>query len=315
MTMTVKRTRHGVYMLGDLLEKQGYAPIVNHLPPLWQLRDVTPALNSILKAVHIPAVNWARSEADLIEGTSLISLDSNAGYLTAASSAMFGHDNLSHTGAYDPPERGQIPPGLYLIHVHPWTMGAPGSPLAGAQIGSKVWVTHQTLDVLRCLTYDASWTPGGHWPECSAYDSWTCQIARRFTKWTDAVRDLRTGCIERRESTEPVKLGYSQAIQMWNKPPGKDKRNMAWRPDWYATVLSQHAANMWRRAYQCALLRRPPVQMGGSGHAKDGYVFTEIDLDVLLRTEKSPIRLDETGISLGTFKRLPGRRYAGIEDL
>lgn len=328
MELKLKLNKHGAYMVADWLEKKGgLAPIVHHLPPRWMpdlKTDITPALRSILKSVYVPHVVWALGEDNLPEGTPLTDIDCNAAFMAAASSMSFAHCALNHTGSIDA-SSGTVPPGLYLVDVHPWALGAPGSPLGvGARelVGRKVWVAHTTYSVLRDLTYGGvSWTEGGHWPDATVYDSWTSDPCR-FTKWTTAIRDTRAQFLRAGDEVgkEALKLGYSQAVQMWNVEPDpkgtprekRRKHNEAWRPDWYHGVRAQHQANMFRRAYQCAIAKRPPVQVGGTGHYMDGMVFRSDDLRALLAMPKGPIRLDETGEVLGTWKRL-GERYAGID--
>lgn len=330
MELKLKQTRDGAYMVADWLEKRGgLAPIVHHLPPRFMpdlKEDITPALRSIFNSVYVPTVTWKMSEEDLPEGTLLTLIDCNAAFMAAASSMSFAHCALKHTGSLDLLS-GQIPPGLYLVDVHPWTFGAPGSPLgesAPELVGRKVWVAHTTYAVLRDLTYGGvPWTDGGHWPDATVYDSWTSDPCR-FTKWTNAIRDTRTRFLRAGDEVakEALKHGYSEAVQMWNKPPDpkgtpreqQNKHNAAYRPDWYYGVRAQHQANMFRRAYQCVMANRAPVQVGGSGAYMDGMVFRDDDLRALLATPKGPIRLDETGESLGTWKRPPhGSWYAGID--
>ena len=328
MELRIRTTKDGAIMVADWLEKKGgLAPIVHHQPPRWmpdQKLHITPALRSIFKSVYVPQITWTMSEEDLPEGTPLTDIDGNAAFMAAASSMDFAHCALNHTGALVLPEKGRILPGLYLVDVHPWTRQAPGSPLGdGARRleRSKIWVTHTTCVVLRDLVHGASWTPPGHWPDVTVYDSWTSDHCR-FTKWTDAIRDVRAGFLRVGDEVgkEALKFGYSQAVQMWNVEPDpkgtaredQTKRNEAWRPDWYYGVRAQHQANMFRRAYQCVIAGRPPVQVGGQGHYMDGMVFRSDDLRALLAMPKGPIRLDETGAALGTWKRM-GERYAGIE--
>lgn len=324
-TPRLKRTKDGVYMVADLLEKQGLAPIVNFLPPLWR-PPVPPALRSVMRDAVVPELNW-RASRDIPEGTAMCGIDANAGYLTAASSATFAHGALEYTATFDCLIE-YIRPGYYLVDAHPWALDAPGSPLGSARITRpRVWVTHHTYGLLRDLCHGASWTPGGHWPDATVYGCWTswddCKFGGKEGSWTSVIRDIRADIIDRGDGDayEALKLGYSQAIQMWltepdpkGTPPEKQKKkNIAYRPDWNHTVRSQHAANMFRRAYGAMWSGHPPVQVGGTGHAKDGMLFTTSDLGAVLALPKAPIRLDETGKSLGTFKRV-SRYYHGIDE-
>jgi hypothetical protein len=66
---------------------------------------------------------------------------------------------------------------------------------------------------------------------------------------------------------------------------------------------------MYRRAYTATVVHQlAPLRVWDT----DRMLFTEGTLLQLLGAEKSPVRLDETGIQLGTFKRV-NRWYAGIE--
>lgn len=323
-TPLIKRTKDGVFMVADLLEKGGYAPKKHHQEPFWNPTDIPAPLRSIHKACRIPALGWNRwSEEEIPEGTALRNIDANAAYLSAASSADFAHCALERLGAMS--SESAIRPGYYLVDAHPWQLGCPGSPLGMQHLReSRVWVAQPTYLLLRDLTYGANWgAPGGHWPDCTIYDSWTADQCR-FTDWTNVIRDVRKTFIEygERPAYEALKTGYSEAVQMWytphdpkgTPPAERKKKNKAYRPDWYRTVHAQHAAKMWRCAYLASLANRPPVAVGGTGIAKDGMTFVEDDLRAVLALPKAPIRLDETGAQLGTFSR-GDRWYAGIEDV
>lgn len=310
----------------DLLEKSGkVTPLRHKKPPMWDPSTrpggIAPGLRGVFAAAHVPAISYGAKdyEAHLPEGTALVEVDANGAFVAAATSARFAHCALEPTGPTQLPESGQIAPGYYLVDVHKWQLGAPGSPL-GAQRprSSQVWVPHTVAQHLRDLTYGGSWTPGGHWPDCTVHDSWTSDPVP-FYDWAAAVRDTRAAfkrCGDA-DAVQRIKIAYSQAVQMWSTPPDpkgtprdkQKKKNRAWRPDWYHALRGQHAMNMWRRAYQASLAGHAPVRV----YDTDRMVFEEHHLLAILRAEKSPIRLDETGIELGTFKRTR-RWYAGIED-
>lgn len=316
----------------DLLEKNPkYAPTRHNLPPMWDLSRVEGGmpeqLRGIVAVAHIPTLNWGPKdvEADVPEGTALVELDANGAFVAAASSARFAHCALKNTGPLDL-STGTVPPGYMLVDVHQWQLGAPGSPLGANrpkvdQYG-RAWVPHTVYSVLRDLTHGAKWgAVEGHWPDATVYDSWTAD-AVPFTDWAGVVRDTRAAAkISGDAATgERIKVAYSQAVQMWSTPPDpkgtpadkRKKKNVAYRPDWYAALRGQHAMNMWRRAYQCTILDRPPLRLWDT----DRILMCELDMLALLRRDRQPIplRLDETGIALGTFKRVR-RWYAGIEDM
>ncbi|MFJ8719733.1 hypothetical protein ACIRD9_42480 [Streptomyces violaceus] len=326
--MTQSLDQHFI-RFADLLEKNPtYAPMRHHQPPMWDLTRVkggVPAeLRGVISVAHIPTINFGPKDVDAAvpEGTPLVEIDSNGAFVAAASSARFAHCALTHTGPLELPEKGQLPGGYMLMDAHPWGMGVPGSPLGNGRpkltTEGRVWVPHTVGQMLRDLTYGASWTPGGHWPDCTVYDSWTADVVP-FELWAGVVRDTRAAAkIGGDKATgERIKVAYSQAVQMWSTPPDpkgtpvekREKKNKAYRPDWYAALRGQHFANMWRRAYTAAVVHRmPPIRVWDT----DRMIFAEHHLLQLLGANKSPVRLDETGIQLGTFKRL-SRWYAGIE--
>lgn len=323
----LKLTPGGAFMLADFLEKGDFRPTIKYDIPKWKL-ELSPGLSAVGRTARVPAINWTSPElAEVPEGTAMVDIDANGAYLSAGSSASFAFDQLENTGPHDP-ERDYIDPGYYLVDSHAWMYGAPGHPLgADPGIGKRVWITHPTYFLLRELTYGGTWAPGGHWPALQAYDSWTSKTSCRLTEWTSLIRDLRKLFLEEddRDGYEALKLGYSQAIQMWMVPPDPKgtprdqlkKKNQWFRPDWYHTLRAQHAFNMWRRAYIAHLKGHGPLQVGGAGHMTDGMLFREDDLKAILAEPKGPIRMDDTGTALGTFKRDPERShyYWGMDEV
>lgn len=322
--MQLKKTPDGAYMVADLLEKKGLHPVVGHHKPYW-LPPTPGTLRSVMHAALVPTVAWRADTRDLPEGTRLTDIDANGAYLAAASSADFAHGALEQTGPHDP-QLHRINPGYYLIDVHHWQRAEIGSPLGGARITDpRIWVTHVTYKLLSDLTYGAAWGPkGGDWPALYAYDTWTSKTKCRLNDWTNALRDMRAEMLRTgdREAYEALKLGYAQAVEMWATPPDpkgtplaeREKKNSAYRPDWFHTVRSQHHFNMFYRAYRAAMSDCGPIQMGGAGIATDGMTFVTSDLTAAVLMSKSPLRLDDTGVTLGTFKRT--RHYFhGIDEV
>lgn len=318
--------------LADLLEKNpAYAPTRHRQPPMWDLTRVEggmPAqLRGVVAVAHIPTMNFGPTDvdADVIEGTPLVEIDANGAFVAAATSGTFAHCALEHTGPLDLVDGQPLPAGYLLVDYHPFFLHTPGSPLGSnrpkVDADGRVWVPHTIYSLLRDLTYGAKWgAVPGHWPDATVYDSWTADVCR-LEKWAGVVRDTRAAAKIGGDTRtgERIKVAYSQAVQMWaTKPDPKgtpaDKRkknNKAYRPDWYAALRGQHFANMWRRGYQAAILGRPPLTIRGT----DRMVFKEYELLELLGRDKAPrpIQLDETGVALGSFKRMH-RWYAGIED-
>jgi hypothetical protein len=321
----------------DMLEKNAaYTPVRHHKPPMWDLTRVEggmPAqLRGVVSVAHIPIMSWGAKDPaqEVPEGTALVEVDANGAYVAAATSGTFAHCAPEHTGPLDL-SSGQIPGGYMLVDAHQWQLGCPGSPLGSnrprVDANGRVWVAHTVYAVLRDLVHGASWTPGGHWPDATVYDSWTADVCR-FDKWGGVVRDTRAAAKVGGDTAKGgrVKIAYSQAVQMWATEPDpkgtpvdkRKKNNKAYRPDWYAALRGQHFANMFRRAYECAMLGSAPLKVW----ATDRMMFEEHHLMALLGREVKPfpMRLDETGLQLGTFKRVrqpngSTRWYAGIEDM
>ena len=325
--LPLKRTPKGALMVSDWLEKGGLAPIVRHRPPLW-VPSMPATLREITARVHVPTMNWCGPQPRV--GTPMTDVDTSAAYLSATASATFAHGPLEQTHPIGPEDF--IRPGYYLVDVHPWQLSAPGSPLGSQALEgvAQVWVTHATYRLLRDLTYGTAQYPGGHWPDATVYDNWTCETHFRFTNprgtgWTDVMRDLRAQYLDEGDTDgyEALKLGYSQAQQMWLTLPDpkgtpvadREKHNRAYRPDWSHTVRSQTAASLWRRAYLAHLTGsgHAPVAVGGAGHATDGMAFITSDLTALLAHPKTPIRLDPSGKRLGTL-RMTRRYFAGQDE-
>lgn len=327
---------HQSIRFADLLEKnRAYAPVKHHLPPMWDLTLVDggmpAALRGVVSVAHIPTMNWGPTdpEAEVPEGTPLVEVDANGAFVAAAASGTFAHCALEHTGPLDL-TTGQIPGGYMLVDAHQWQLGCPGSPLGRnkpkVDAHGRTWIPHTVYAVLRDLVHGASWTPlGGHWPDATVYDSWTADVVR-FEKWSGVVRDTRAAGKGDKAAEDRIKVAYSQAVQMWSTLPDpkgtpadkRKKNNKAYRPDWYAALRGQHFANMWRRAYQCSMLKHAPLRVWDT----DRMLFEEHHLLALLgrETKPFPMRLDETGIALGTFKRVKQpdgsvRWYAGMEDV
>lgn len=322
--------------LADILEKNpAYAPIRHKQPPMWDLTLVKPggmpaALRGIVQVAHVPTVNWGPKdvEQDVPEGMALREIDINGAYVAAATSGTFAHCALEHTGPMGVPA-GAPAPGYYLVDAHKWQAGAPGSPLGPGRprltAEGRVWISHPVYGHLRDLTLGAKWgARPGHWPGCEIYDSWTSDPCRLNT-WAENIRDQRAAAIVQGDKgrSEALKIAYSQAVQMWSTPPDpkgtpwaeKKKKNKAYRPDWFHALRSQHAMNIWRRAYQAVILGHPPIRIWDT----DRITITEPNLLALLglSQQPAPIRMDQTGITLGMFKDAKPRWYAGIdiEDL
>jgi hypothetical protein len=302
MSHDIPLTKDGAMKVMDILEKDA-APMVGYHKPKWML-PTTPALRGTIKAVVTPRLSWdtgTDAERAVPDGTELVDVDANAAYLSAASSVLLAHGPLEHTGNA---ALSRVQPGYYLIDAHRWPYGGQlGSPLGpAARAGQKVWVAHPVLGLLHELVDE------GHWQDATVYDSWTSQTRCRITTWTTILRNARAHFIISgdQDSYEALKFGYSQAIQMLGTPydakgtpaDQRQKKNMAYRPDWAHAIVAQSCVNIWRRAWNCAQANRGPLSIGDT----DRLTFTAEDLEHVIAAPKPPLRIDQTGIGLGTFK-------------
>jgi hypothetical protein len=314
----LKATPDGAFRVLDLLEKGAYAPKIRKLPPLWCPEFRGDLANVVRTAVAPTWSEWS-GVLTLPFGTPMVSLDVSGAYIAAASSAWFAHGQLEHTGPGQARWRhpsGDPMPGYYLIDRHYWGYsGDLASPLGHAALRRdtatamrRIWVTAPTLVLLEQLV------ELGHWPDATVYDSWTganrCRLNgdRKRPGWTDIIRDYRAHFIATGDTAagEALKFGYSQAIEMLNTPPDprgtpreeRGKKNVAYRPDWYAAIHAQHHATLWRKMWHCVLAGSGPLSTGGV----DEVVFTDLQLVKWLRHPKAPFSVDPSGTRLGTLK-------------
>lgn len=298
-----------VYRALDLLHKK-HPPVWRGRAPYWR-----PPVDFMQKAaqdsVLMPAWSWIAPDVEPV-GT-LITLDANAAYLSAASSVLVAHSQL--VNVQTPPSGGMYP-GYYLINNHSWPDPQIPSPLGtAAPAYERIWVSHPTLSLLTQL--EAS----GHWPQVRVYDAWIAKDCRavRFRNWTNAVREDRNRVLDALEKDrgdqdaadryEAIKTGYSVALQIMLSGVitmgDEEKKAPIHRPDWYHAVLAQHAATLWRKTWYALMAGFPPAGMGGV----DEVVYREKDFFRLAKSPKAPLIIDETGKILGSFKTKVIRTY------
>lgn len=225
----------------------------------------------------------------LLEGDTVVTLDTNAAYLAAASSVDVAHGKLSRTKKI--PFSSKLP-GYWLIDVHPWTVQHIWSPLGTATLPTRAWLTTPTVTLLAQLS------EAGYWPGVTVHDSWTCPTRTRLRAWTDLVADHRRAALSigDTERYDEIKTGYSQAVTLMQMT----HRSPCFRPDWSAHIRTQHAATMWRKAWQSWAQGCPVLASGTTDEISvpiEALRPMTLDLD-----RESPIRLDESGATLGTFK-------------
>jgi hypothetical protein len=254
-----------------------------------------PPLPGITGNVHVvTGYAWKRPYKGRV-----IRLDRNAAFLSAAASVLVAHGPLEHTGplnVFDPNR-----PGYYLIDAHPWAWRHLPNPLHNPR-AAQVWVPAPTVQLLVALS------GAGRWADVEIHDSYTARGAR-LNKWTDWVRDQRAGVITKHGKDSPryteFKTAYSKSITLMigaNDPGhGRKWECKAQRPDWAHAIHAQASASLWRAADACA-------------SATDDGPVALVNVDELHLPESAmslvtdisqggcPIRLDPSGLKLGTFK-------------
>lgn len=269
-----------------------YPPKVKGRDPYWRPRAVP-----VSDAVRLPVWSWDRSTVPgAVTPTDTTTMDVNAAFLAACSSAPFAHGELE-----DGWPRDLSAPGLYQIDAHPWTNPEIISPLGQQPFeDDRVWVAQPTVKLLDQLSRD------GWWPAVTVHDAWT-STSCRLRRWTDAVQIDRAAALKSRaagdtygaELYEAIKDGYSIAVQLMKGPAeGAPVKSSVRRPDWYQTVHAQHAASTWRKAWRTVLAGHGPVSMG----SVDEITWSTADLAALQARPEPLFRVDDTGITIGALK-------------
>jgi hypothetical protein len=149
------------------------------------------------------------------------------------------------------------------------------------------------------------------WPDVTILDSYTADGVR-INEWATFVNTLRREALTTygRDSDQyaAVKDRYSMAFQlMLGAPNPGGKREWkcgAQRPDWTKTVRAQAASTLWRWADDCRKVcpDHPPVALRNT----DELVLPAPAFDVVTTTPRpggrEPLRVDDDGLALGTFK-------------
>lgn len=279
----------------DLL-MDGCKPTYKGKGPLWHAKP--PAMT---REAVIPSWNWKHAAP---APDDLVTLDCNGAFLAPLSGCEFSLNGLKNTGPrLADPKR----PGYWLVDYYAWQDTRIVSPLGGPRRGTRVWVTTPTLEILLMLEKQ------GYWPEIQVYDSWTDRDGEkvRMTAWATAVKALRAAAINtgNQELVDEVKTSYSTAITMMLGMDDKhaaDAKSIIRRPDWNHTIRAQHAANMWRKAWNCLQAGTIIWKM----RYTDELVFSQGDIEFLAEIEPpskafpkgGPLKFDLTGLQLGAFK-------------
>lgn len=228
-------------------------------------------------------------------------LDRSGAWVSAASSSVVAHGALSHTGPCEFDGR----PGYYLLTVYPW----PESDVMPSPIGrvrsETVWLPAPTVTLLRDLVAQ------GRWPDVAVLDSYTGDGVR-VTEWTKHVNALRAHAINTygRDSDQyedvKVAFGESMSLMIGQVTDGVRRtwKSRAARPDWTHTFQSQASSTLWRWGDESRQVvpELAPVALRNV----DELVVPREAVAVLTTTlrpgGRKPLKIDPSGIALGTFK-------------
>jgi hypothetical protein len=262
--------------------------------PYWQ----APQPEVVESAYVVAGWAWSRE----YDGPVIV-LDRNAGYPSASASVEIPHGQLEHTGPVDLVP-GSIRPGHYLMTVYPWLETGMPSPLGSAKVGTQVWVPAPTAALLADLARQ------GRWPDAAAADSWTGEPSR-LASWAHLVAELRRYALQTYGPDSgaygAVKIAEGQARGlMTGHLTGSPQNPRQWdckarRPDIPQHIAAQHSATLWRTADKA--LRLTGSELGPVAiRNMDEMVIPAAALPMLTGAEPPVIRIDETRITLGTFK-------------
>lgn len=293
--------RHPMYPALSLLERK-VPPLKYGREPFWR-PPVTPASHDC----HIPTWNW-HSPLGAPDDAELLTLDTNAAYLSAAGGVRVAHSQLARQGGMRNPAPRDVLPGYYRVSVPYWAFSATiVSPLGDSpllQSAREVWVAAPTLILLLELLEEGSIS------DLVILDAWTAKVTTDFRAWVRRLKSVREeilGAIDRaatdvaeasaREQYDAFKEGYSVAWSMMLT----GEKCLAHRPDWSHTVYAQHAASQWRKAWRYTFTGHPLVSMGNT----DAITILADGLAEALQRPKPPFRYDPTGLQPGALKLKP----------
>lgn len=274
-----------------------------------------PPMPQITDLVRTSGWAWSRP----FDGEVAI-LDRNAAFLAGASSVDVAHGCLVHS----PDERVfHGLPGFYKVVVQPWAERHIPHPLGAAgrlELGSEVWVPHPRAQLLQRLADQ------GRYPEGSIIDAYTSgrdEEGRprcvRLNKWAGYVNDVRADVLRRcgaeSEEYDRVKRSYGQAFELmcgkWE--PGKGRSFnpsvKVRRPDWGMAAEDQTTVTLWNWADDCHQVMTdagcPDLVPVGLRNV-DELLVPAAAVDTLITVQRAggraPLRLDQEGVQLGTFK-------------
>ena len=286
------------------------------LPPYW-MPKTTPHVTDLVRS---EAVAW-RARPGIADEPGIARLDRSGAHVSSASTVYvaFGelveHDAVRWDSTYPKP-------GYYKVAWAPWTEeGTPhplGSAAREAERTGAVWVPHTRVQLLADLAVQ------GRWPELQPMPAWIAEHRADMARWATHVNNWRKAAIDSHgrdsEQYRAVKEGYSMALSLMLGHRDAGQGSRTWdcdvhRPDWTHTIQDMSACNMWR---WCDDLRALAVHLGRPELApvaimnKDELWVPEAAVEVFTTTDRlptrtdgrprRPLRIDETGCALGTWK-------------
>lgn len=261
--------------------------------PYWR-----PELPGIAFVAHVvTGWDWSRPWSGPVSV-----LDRSGAWVAAASSVTVGHGALVHTG-----EDGAGRPGYCQVAVYRWEETGMPNPLGHVPAGAEtLWVPTPTATLLHDLA------AAGRWPDATVLDSYTAEPVR-LDKWTTFVNALRALAINEygRDSEEyaRVKEAFGQAMSLMIGTLGESGIRREWkcgvhRPDWTHSTQAQASATLWRWADDCRQVapELAPVALRNVDELVVPTAAVEIVTTTPRPGARKPMRIDPTGIALGTFK-------------
>lgn len=258
-----------------------------------------PELPAVLDDVHVIS-SWAWRRPYVGEVTVL---DRNASWPSAASSVEVAHGALEHTGADSFAGR----PGVYQVAVYQWSETLLPSPLGYVRPGQEtVWIP--APQVTRLVELEAQ----GRWPDVTVLDSYTGEPAR-LDDWADFLKTIRGEAISRygRDSEQydefKTAFGMACSLMLGTRSAGQRRE---WkcelhRPDWTHALQSQASMTLHRWADECRMVTGNELAPVGLQNV-DEMVIPSAALEIVTTVRRSatkpPLRIDQDGIKLGTFK-------------
>lgn len=258
---------------------------------------------AITRDVRVPSWNWQRRGIKQYDPNELVTLDCNGAYLAPLSGVVLASSGLQHTGAMRSDTKM---PGFYQVDGHKWTNDQIVSPLGMGTIGSRVWISQPTLEILQMLERAKHQA----WPDIRIYDSWTAApdpkgniTTVKLQEWAVRLRELRAEAKDDPVHYKAVKDAYGAAYNMMlGNDKGEKVKSRLRRPDWNKHLLAAHSANMWRKAWRSIEAGAAVLAMG----SVDELTYHHQDVEHLMRLAEqpkgAPLKFDPTGLQLGAFK-------------